>query len=93
MLRTIYSSRTNGLGWILPILNPNRSVVLVNRDKIGSNTGSGFQGLELPHGRSCEGSGVTNQVEGVLNRLIVHGLHSCRLETKYIGVLCIIDHR
>jgi DNA replication ATP-dependent helicase Dna2 len=86
-LRSLCNDSGTGLGWLLPVLNPNRPVVFVNTDNIG-NTAQDFRGHEISHGRSREGGGIVNEVECTLTRLIVHGLQTCGLETKAIGVIC-----
>ena len=87
-LRNICNKSSIGLGWLLPVLNPGKAVVFVNTDNIGSNSDASFHGLEISQGHSRRGGGTVNEVEAKLTRLIVHGLQTCGLDSKSIGVIC-----
>lgn len=79
-LRSLFLG-SKGCGWLLPVLNPNRTVVFVNTDDIGV-------GYHETIGRSRDGGGCLNDTEAKLTRLIVHGFFLCGLEMKAIGVIC-----
>lgn len=84
----IRNGSCTGLGWLLPVLNPVKSVVFVNTDKIGDDSANSFRGLEVKRGRSHEGGTVVNEVEAALTRITVNGLQICGLNAKSIGVIC-----
>ena len=67
-LRTIIQPSIKGLGWLLPVLNPNKTVVFVNTDKLGSNLEASGRGRN-----SKNGSGLINDTEMLLSSCIVHG--------------------
>ncbi len=84
----ISNSSITGLGWLLPVLNPVKSVVFVNTDKIGSDSIGLFRGLETTQVRSREGGGMINEVESKLTLLLVNGLEICGLDLKKVGIIC-----
>jgi len=88
-LHTLRCHPSLGLGWLVPVLNPARSVVFVNTDTIGSSSSSGsFQGLEVSHRTGGDGGGVINDVEIGITRVIVQGLEACGLKPSATGVIC-----
>jgi DNA replication ATP-dependent helicase Dna2 len=81
-LRTIIQPSIKGLGWLLPVLNPNKTVVFVNTDKLGSNLEASGRGRN-----SKNGSGLINDTEMLLSSCIVHGLLICGLGASSIGII------
>ena len=80
-LRSIVKPDSPGLGWLLPLLNPNRPVVFANTDAIGLN-------LETSgRGRGSNGGGLVNDKEVDLARCIAQGLRVCGLNASSIGII------
>jgi DNA replication ATP-dependent helicase Dna2 len=75
-----------GLGWMLPVLNPNKPALFVSTDKIKSTSSTEFEGLELSRGRG-DGGGMINDVEVQLIRTLVKGLIICGIKESDIGII------
>lgn len=80
-LQSIVCGSTKVSGWLLPVLNPHKTVVFVNTDEIGDS-------FHEVIGRGRGGGGILNRVEAKLTHLIVKGLILCGLESNSIGVIC-----
>jgi DNA replication ATP-dependent helicase Dna2 len=85
-LRTLVKPEIIGLGWMLPVLNPNKPALFVSTDKINSTSSTEFEGLELSSGR-VDGGGMINDVEVQLIRTLVKGLIVCGIKESDIGVI------
>ena len=85
-LRAIVKPEIDGLGWMLPVLNPNKPVMFVSTDKINSTSTAHFEGLELNRGRG-DGGGMINDVEVELIRALVKGLIICGVKESEIGII------
>lgn len=81
-LKTKIQPTTKGLGWLLPVLNPNKPVVFVNTDKLGQD----LEGSERARGAK-NGVGVFNDTEVSLAGHVIDGLRLCGLQAEYIGVI------
>jgi Superfamily I DNA and RNA helicases and helicase subunits len=82
-LKTIIKPGSNGVGWLLPVLNPNKNVVFVNTDSMGQNLESSVRNRD----RSNKGGGVVNEKEIELAKVIVHGLLICGMGAASIGII------
>lgn len=85
-LRTIVKREIDGLGWMLPVLNPNKPALFISTDKINSTSTIDFEGLELNRGR-CDGGGMINDVEVQIIRTLVKGLIICGVKESDIGII------
>lgn len=80
-LKNIIKPGNIGLGWLLPVLNPNKPVVFVNTDNIGRD-------LEFcGKGRGSASRGLVNDAEVEIATLIVKGLLACDLSPSSIGII------
>jgi DNA replication ATP-dependent helicase Dna2 len=81
-LKTIIKPNNKGLGWLLPVLNPNKPVVFVNTDNIG-------QDLEFcgKGGNRSSSRGLVNDTELELSRFVVNGLLVCGLPPSSVGII------
>lgn len=81
-LKSMIQSNVKGLGWLLPVLNPNKTVIFLNTDKVGPNLEDSGKGRS-----SKNGNGLTNDTEIMVSSYIVHGLVSCGLDASSIGII------
>ena len=81
-LKTIIKPNNKGLGWLLPVLNPNKPVVFVNTDNIG-------QDLEFcgKGGSRSSSRGLVNDTEVELSRFVVNGLLVCGLPPSSVAII------
>lgn len=80
-LKNLIKSGNIGLGWLLPVVNPNKPVVFVNTDLIGQN-------LEFcGKGKGDVSRGLVNDTEVEISTFIVDGLLACGLAPSAIGII------
>ena len=79
-----------GGGWLLPVLNPHRTVVFADTDAVRIQpTSTDHCWLEMSRKEGCnEGGGnMVNESEARLTRTVVQGLLACGLDPASIGVI------
>lgn len=78
----------SGVGWLLPVINPNKGVVFIDTDSlVHASDGTQAQWLETSRGRDIEGGNIINATESMLSRIILQGLFSCGLKADMIGLI------
>lgn len=78
----------SGVGWLLPIINPNKGVVFIDTDSLVNNPQeSQAQWLETSRGREVEGGNMINTMESILSRIIIQGLLCCGVRPDMIGII------
>lgn len=82
-LKSIVRPGNNGVGWLLPVLNPNKNVVFVNTDYIGQN----LESCVTNRDSGIAGGGVINDTEIEVAKVIIHGMLVCGLDATSIGVI------
>jgi len=81
-LKTIIKPNNKGLGWLLPVLNPNKPVVFVNTDNIGRDLEFCGKG-----GSRSSSRGLVNDTEVEISRFVVNGLLVCGLPPSSVGII------
>ena len=86
-LRRIINPGNTGLGWLVPVLNPNKPVAFASTDMISQSSSKGFEGLEVSRGRGNDRGGLVNDIEVSLTKFVVQGLQGCGLDLANIGII------
>lgn len=88
-IRGIVSVPLNGLGWLVPALNPNRPVVFIDTDTCACDANLSFKGLEIvDRGTANDGGSIINNFEASLAKIIFNGLEKCGLNLQDAGLIC-----
>jgi DNA replication ATP-dependent helicase Dna2 len=80
------STKTVGFGWLVPVLNPKKSVVFACTDASGVINGV-FKGLEVVQ-TGIDGGSIINETEAIVTQKILHGLSLCGLDYSSIAIIC-----
>ena len=81
-LKALTKPNVKGVGWLLPVLNPNKPVVFVNTDNLGTNLEGAGKGKRIKGG-----GGSFNEAEVLLSSHIVNGLSMCGLQPSSVGII------
>jgi len=86
-LKRIIKPGYNGVGWLLPVLNPNKIVVFVNTDSMGRNLESSAKNRDSKSSSISASGGLINDYEVEITKIVVHGLLICGLDASSIGII------